>query len=288
MSSNLKIPTIKCCVYSDFKKILNKLIFFSIFLTVFLTLGCSLFGASSKRLSEREIIFEKAKALMAAEQFALAEPFFLNLTAEPEEKNDLIYDMSLWNMGLIYEKLGFPEKSILAYNLLLDRQTEHVSLFKIHAALMKNYFYVDNQVVALKYKNKLDDVNPKLTMSADKLYQEIAPTLNLNYDQLILEELNYVGEIQKYLLFVMEQNKSSKNEQATEMLISLYQRSYALTKYEVLNKEFKDKILISLLDKLRLFHLYKLNDLNINMKTVAKFTRYAEELEKEITDRLHQ
>lgn len=275
---------------SNLKKITTILfVYLSCFLLISLTTSCALLNNSdAEPLNQRQQIFEKGKALLANDQFAKAEPFFLNLTAEPEEKSDLIYDMSLWNISLIYEKLGLPEKSILALNLLVDRQTEHVLPFKIKAALMKNYFCVGNKIVAIKYKKMLDDEKPRATLATNVLYVTLQQTLNLNYDQLILEELDYVGEAQKYLLYVMEQNQSELNQAATELLISIYERAYALTKKDSLRTEFKEKILISLLDKLRLFETYKLNDLNINLKTVAKFSKFSEKLEKQITDRLHQ
>ncbi len=275
---------------SNLKKITTILfVYLSCFLLISLTTSCSLFGNSDAQpLSQRQQIFEKGKALMANDQYAKAEPFFLSLTAEPEEKSDLIYDLSLWNISLIYEKLGLPEKSILALNLLLNRQTEHVLAFKLKAALMKNYFRVGNKIVALKYKKMLDDEKPRATIQTNVLYVALQQTLNLNYDQLILEELDYVGEAQKYLLYVMEQNQSELNQVATELLISIYQRAYAQTKKDSLQADFKEKILVSMLDKLRLFESYKLNDLNINLQTVAKFSKFSEKLEKQITDRLHQ
>lgn len=250
--------------------------------------GCALFNNSEVVVNEREVLFEKATALLQAEKYTKAEPLFLSLTAEPTAELDPIYDLSLWNISLIYDKLALPEKAILALDLLRERKSTYILEFTINAALMKNYFLVGNKLVALKYKKLLDQENPKTSISADILYVNLVKILNLNYDQLVLQELDYVGEIQKYLLFVMEQNDSNTNRQATELLISIYQQSYALTKKDSLQIDFKKKILISLLDKLRSFNLYKLNDLNINLKTVSKFSNFAENLEKQITDRLHQ
>ena len=280
MSSNLKQTMISLFVY--LKKQSNWFIF------VFILSGCAFFNNSEVVLNEREVIFEKANVLLQAEQYAKAEPLFLSLTAEPAAKLDPIYDLSLWNISLIYDKFALPEKAILALDLLRERKSTYILEFTVNAALMKNYFLVGNKLVALKYKKLLDDENPKTSISADILYSNLRQTLNLNYDQLVLQELDYIGEIQKYLLFVMEQNESSTNQQATENLISIYQQSYARTEKDSLKNDFKKEILISLLDKLRKFNLYKLNDLNINLKTVSKFSIFAEKLEKQITDRLHQ
>ena len=251
--------------------------------------GCAFFNTSTERRSEREIIFDKAKTLIESDQYAKAEPLFLSLTAEPSlSETDSIYDLSLWNIALIYDKLALPEKAIFALNLLQDRKSEFVLKFTINTALMKNYFLVGNKLVALKYKKLLDEENPKTSISADVLFSNILQTLNFNFDQLVLEELDYVAEVQKFLLFVMEQNESDTNRRATETLISIYQQVYALTKKDSLQNDFKQKILVSLLDKLRRFDQYKLDDLNINLKTVSRFSIFSEKLEKEITDRLHQ
>ncbi len=242
----------------------------------------------SELIDPRKDLFQKGISHMVNEKYDLAQPIFLKLTAEPELKSDLIYDLSLWNISLTYEKLGLPEKAILALNLLMDRNTPHVLPFKLKAALMKNYYRVGNNLVAQRFKKMLDDEKPKATLSTETLFLALRQTLNLNYDHLILEELNYVGEAQKYVLYVMEQNTSELNETATDLLISIYQQSYALTTTDKLQDSFKEKILISLLDKLRLFNSYKLNDLNINLKTVTKFSNFSEKMEKQITDRLHR
>ncbi len=250
--------------------------------------GCAFFGSTTISLNEREMLFEKGKALVAAEEFSKAEPFFLSLTAEPITKSDSIYDLSLWNISLIYTKLSLPEKSILALNLLKQQKSEFVSTFIINAALMKNYFLVDNKLVALKFKKMLDEENPKTAIGVKTLFTNLQQILNLNYDQFILQELDFLGEIQKYLLYVIEQNDFIINRQAVELLISKYERIYSLTLNDRLGNAFKEKILISILDKLRQFNLYKLNDININLKTVAKFSRFSEKMEMQITDRLHR
>lgn len=270
------------------KKIMTKLFTLASFLIILS--GCAFFlkSPATTPLTEREIIFNNAKVFMTEEQFVKAEPLFLSLVAEPEVNGDLLYNYSLWNLSLVFEKIGSPEKSILFLNQLLIRQPSTISRFKILASLMKNYFRVGNTLEALRYKKLLDAENPNLRMDPDVVYLDLLQTLNLNFDHLILEELAYVSEIQKYLLFVMEQKESKSSEQAATLLISIYEKAYALTLKDSFTQEFKEKILMALLDNLNQFNNYKLDDLNINLKTVAKVSYFSEKLKKQITDRFYQ
>ncbi len=257
---------------------------------LFFISGCAFFASEpeTKPPTARELLYDKGRLLLLSSQYKKAEPPFLSLVAEPESNSDFIYDNSLWSLSLVYEKLDSPEKAILALNQLLGRRSKHVTRFKIIASLMKNYFRVGNSDEAKKYKKMLDVENPKSNIDAEKLYLELQQTLNLNLDHSLLEELEYLGEIQKYLLFVMEQNQSKSNVRATDLLISVYQRTYDLTTKDVMNKKFKEKVLIALFDNINRFNLYKMNDLNVNMQTVAKFSSFSEKLQKQITERLYQ
>ncbi len=251
--------------------------------------SCAFFwGTKIKTLDEREITFEKAKALVAAEKYNLAEPLLLSLVAEPESSLDALYDQSLWRLSLVYEKMGYPEKAILALSQLSGRAHYDITRFRILISLMKNYYLVGNPNEALRLKAIIDLENPKFRLNADAAYLDILQTLNLNYDLHISQELDYVAEVQKYLLFVMEQKQSKSNQHATELLISIYQRAFDQTKNDKLSLEFKGKILISLLDNLHRFENYRLDDLNASAKTVGKFAAFSEKLQKQITERLHQ
>ncbi|MFZ3229855.1 MAG: hypothetical protein WA160_06600 [Pseudobdellovibrio sp.] len=263
----------------------------TIILCFLLLSGCALTTTHRldvKPLTEREVVFEKAKALVLAREFSKAEGLFLNLTATSEENKDSIYAISLWNLSLISEKNNEPEKAILILHQLNNSHLNTVSRFKIHASLMKNYFRVSNSTEALKYKKILDDENQKDKFAVADLYRDLVETLDLNFDRSVIAELDYVNEIQKYLLYIMEQNEFLKNEKTTDLLISIYETSYALLLNEKLNHDFKEKIAIAMLNNMRHFELLKLNDLNVNLKTVSKFSNFADTKQKQITDWLHQ
>lgn len=236
-------------------------------------------------LTEREMIFEKGRALLLAHDYDKAQDLFLSLTGQHMPDPDVIYDQSIWNLAVIYEK-NFPEKTILLLSQLSN--SNYVSSFKVNALLMKTYFRVDNPKQALKYKKALDSVNPKIHLSASTLYYDLLETLDLNYDHLLLQELQYVSEIQKYLIFIMEQNDSAKNEKVTELLTAIYEKTYALLEKDTVSAPFKQQIAVALLNNLRRFDILKINDLNVNMKTIAKFSVYSEQKQKQITDWLHQ
>ncbi len=270
-----------------------KLILINLFASLnilFFGTGCALFskGEALKATTEREAQFAKAKTLMATERFVEAEPLFLNLVAEPESNVDSIYDESLWSLSLVFEKQGQPEKSIFSLKQLQARKPIHISRFKILASLMKNYFRVGNEVEAFRYKKILDTDYPKFKLNADDIYINLLQTLSLNYDQLILHELEYVAEVQKYLLFVMEQSSAKSNEHATDLLISIYQKTYDLSLKNSLNHEFKSKIMATLIDNLNRFENYKVNEVSTKSKTVARFSIFSNKLKKQITDWFHQ
>ena len=281
MSNNLKITLIKLFSLLKFLGLLSSLYFL---------LGCALFASEPdiKPPTARELLYDKGRELLLVGQYKSAEQPFLTLVAEPESNSDFIYDNSLWSLSLVYEKLDYPEKSIVTLNQLLARKSKHVSRFKTLASLMKNYFRVGNSDEAQKFKKMLDIENPKSNIEADQIYLELQQTMNLNFDHSLLEELEYLSEVQKYLLFVMEQNQSKSNVLATNLLISIYQQAYSLTEKDVMNKKFKEKVLIALFDNINRFNIYKINDLNVNMQTVAKFSNFSEKLQKQITERLYQ
>jgi len=288
MFHNLKRTTIKSLKLSKFVFLVLAVSAFSNCASVE-TKHTSTTSADTKAprpLTERELLYEKGNALLLAQEYSKAEDLFLSLTGTRMAKPDAPYDLSLWNLSVINEKQGHPEKAILILRQLLDSQ--HLSTFAVKAALMKNYFRVDNKAEALKYKKLLDAENPKMTVAAPALYSDLIETLDLNYDHLLLQELDYVGEIQKYLIYVMEQNDSNKNERATDTLIAVYDRAASVLNRDTATPEFKKKVAISLLNNLHRFDLLKLNDLNLNFKTIAKFSNYSEKKQKQITDWLYK
>ncbi|MBC7741635.1 MAG: hypothetical protein H7061_05540 [Bdellovibrionaceae bacterium] len=244
--------------------------------------------AEVRPITEREFQFEKGIRHLENEEYEKAQPYFLNISVAPTNSADLFQEKALWNLSIIFEKLGQPEKALLTLQQLERLQPAMISLFNIRLAEMKNHFRVSNHYQALEVKRIIDQSRPVMRYTIEEIYIALKDTSNLNYDHLVLEELQFVSEAAKYFVYVMESKKSPMNEEATELLISICNHALSLLNQKALKHEFRVQIAEALLDILRKFEQYKLDDLNLNQKTMAKFSSYAEKKQKIITDWLHQ
>ncbi len=266
---------------------------FLIFFTIHLTSCTYLTKSLSERndvqpMTEREYVFEKGKALFDGDQYEKSMPFFLKITRQRPSAADSYYENSLWSLSVAFERIGSPEKALLTLQELARTKQNVISLFRIRLAEMKNHFRVSNEYQALEVRKQIDALQPLSYYSIDDIYADLMATTLLNYDHLILEELEFIAETQKYFVYVMESKRAPLNERATDVLIGISDRTYALLSKENLNLEFRRKIAEALLDFLRRFDRYKIDDLNINLNTVSKFSRYSEKKQKLITEWLHQ
>lgn len=252
--------------------------------------SCSLFSSreAAKPLSEREYIFEKGNALFSAEEYEYSLPFFLKISRQNANEKDDLYERSLWNLSVVYEKTGSPEKAILALQELKKFNQSTYSLFRIQLAEMKNDFRINNDSQAYLVRTQIDQSRPLDQYSLSDIYADLVSTTTLNYDRLILEELKFMSEAQKYFVYVMESKPSPINAEATDLLIAVSDRTYRLLSKETLDLQFRRKIAESLLDFLRRFDRYKIDDLNLNLNTISKFSLYSAKTQKLITEWLHK
>lgn len=262
-------------------------------ISLFLFLLVSLFSCATKgplnnvALSPREMTYQKGLLLFNALKYAEAASFFLKISQNPNDPNDEIYNSSLWNLSLIYEKFGDFDKAVFALQELEKRRSSSISLFKIQLALMKNYIRLGNKKVALEIRKQIDSSLPVSHHSLSDIYFSVAENTNFNFDLQMLQELQFLGEIQKYFVFVMESKDVAVNARATELLMGLYDVFFKAFEKDSLNYEFKKSLAIELLEQLRRFDHYKLDDLNLNMKTMVRFSAYSNEKQKFLTDWLH-
>lgn len=258
---------------------------------VFLVLisSCSLFEKKSeiKELTPREANFEKAVTFFNEKNFNNALPLFQKISQQSEAKVDRVYDLTLWYLSVIYEKTNMPEKALLTLKELTLRNSTIVPSLKVRFSQMKNHFRVSNEYQALEVKKLIDSNQPLLRNDIETIYSYLFETTDLNYDHLAVEELQFVGQLQKYFIYVMESSQSPENAQATELLISIYDNFFKILKNNKLNFNFRKKIAIALIDQLRLFDRYKIDDLNVNLMTIAKFSNYSEKKQKLLTDWLY-
>ena len=256
----------------------------------FLSLGFFLWSCQSTptspindRLTERDITFQKGLALVNQDHYAEAAPFFLKISQNSEGPDDETYSQSVWQLSQIYEEFGHYEKAVLALIELENRNAAKVSLLSVRFSLIKNYIRLGNRTKAAEIKNKL-----LFNDSIKSLYTSLDETTHFKYDHSMIEELQYLGEIQRYFIFVMESKQGPMNEAATSKLIYFYETFLHLLNKDSLNLVLKKTIAIELLEQLRKFELYKLNEINLNPNTIAKFSNFSAEKQKFITDWLHQ
>ena len=137
--------------------LLNKLIVVFLFFT-----SCSTAKIvhEEHHLTDREVMYEKGLSLFNAAKYFESSAFFLKLSQNPTSDNDELYNLSLWNLSLIYEKFGEFEKAALALQELQRRRSTKLSLFNTQLGLMKNYIRLHNKKVALEIKIIIDASAP--------------------------------------------------------------------------------------------------------------------------------
>lgn len=261
-------------------------------LVVFLMFGISCqtpkIETSRPRLTERELIYEKGKALFENGNYRESSVFFLKVTQSSLGPEDEVYNQSLWKLVMVYEKSGDFEKAILALLELENRKSIQIPLFHVQLALAKNYLRLENKDLAFKIEKEIDRSAPARNYSLKEIYAALEQNSDFNYDHLIIEELQFLGKIQKYYIFVMESSESSINQNATDLLIHIYDGFFKVLAKDTTNPGFKKNLSIELLEQLRKFDLYKLSTININPYTISKFSNYSEQKQKFLIDWLHQ
>lgn len=254
-----------------------------------LVLGsCSLMPSKNEptRLTLREENYEKGAALLKIYKYKEASLFFTKVIENPPELNDSTYDLSLWNMAIIHEKYGQPDQALLALNELALRSSTAVSQFKIQLAQMKNYFRVANPNQARLIRLHLDEQKLFIKYDPQDLFEDINEVVTLNYDYSILDELDFIGEIQKYFLYVMEESNEVTSQKALHTLIGLMDSFIISMQKDYFNTEIKQKIAIRLLDQFQNFDNLKMDSFS-KKSAVAEYTTYSAKKQKYLIDWLY-
>lgn len=276
------------CITS--KKCLRSISFVAV--TTLVLFSCQSLSISTQsepaRLTEREVVFQKGLALFENEKYAESAGFFLKVTQTNLGTDDKVYNDSLWKLATIYEKMGEYEKAVLSLLELERRKPANPPLFRIQLALEKNYIRLENKDLAFKIGQEIDRSNPAQQYSLQDIYLALEENSNFNYDHLILEELQFLGQIQKYFIYIMESQEAPLNQKATELLIHIYDGFFLKFNSASTSYQFKRALSIELLEQLRKFDYYKLNSININPYTISKFSNYNTAKQKFLTDWLHQ
>lgn len=259
-------------------------------ISLFIT-GCALFDkevASVKALTEREQMFAKAEDFYKNNDVESAKHLYFRLSRNVDGVFDPIYDQSLWRLAKLYEKNDESEKALLALDEISIRKSSTVDKYKVKFSQLKNNFRVTNFYRAQEIKKEIDEAYKNQDFSLNQLYEYLTDAAALNYDHRLLEELMFLGDVQKYFIFIMESPMSPENEQLTESLINSYEHFFSALKRNSLSTEFKKKLSISLFDQLQKFNQYKIDTENLNEKTISRFLIYAEKQKKMLIESFRQ
>jgi hypothetical protein len=270
---------------------------FKILILFFFLSSCSLWPLAEKRTeikpveksppSQQQLIYDNAKDLLNSSQFQEAERLYFQITRYPPDNKDIVYDKSLLDLAFLYEKTDQSEKAILALDELSKRDTSVIDKASIKILLIKNHYRVTNYYQARTIRAELDDMYRTQEVSLQDIYAGLYYQTTLYYDRHIFDELLFLGDMQKYFVYVMEsQANATEGEKLTELLMLYYDRFNSQLESSALSKEFKKRLIISLIDQLNKFDRYKINDANKNIKYINRFSEFAEVIEKRLTERL--
>ena len=189
-------------------------------------------------------------------------------------------------MARFYENTDQSEKALLALDELSKRVASTIPKAKIQFAQVKNHFRVTNYYQAKKIRADIDNDYKSQLLDKNNIYEALYYTTGLQYDRHILDELTYIGEIQKYFIYIMESDLSPENEKLTELLVLYYDGFLEALHKKSLAPELKQQLTVSILDQLRKFEKFKMDE-GKNPRTLARFSTYADTQQKKLTERLH-
>lgn len=238
-------------------------------------------------LTEREKLFNEAEKLYLQKDDESAFQIYARLTRNSEKSFDPVYDNSLWRMVKIYEHQGESEKALLTLDELSQRPALSLEKNKIKFAQIKNHYLISNSYQAEEIKKELDQAFKVRALDIPQIAVYLRETADLNFDLKIFEELQYLGAVQKYFLFVIESNQAPQNEMLSDFLIHNYQGFFQVLSRDTAPEELKSKMTISLLAQLTDFKRYTLID-SSQSAPLKNFINYAEKQQKTLQERLTQ
>lgn len=235
--------------------------------------------------NEREFLLKEGDRLYSEAQFDSALNFYFKIVRDPHDENDIVYDKALLGLARLYEKSDQSEKAILAYDELLKRNTPVLNKITLRLALMKNHFRVTNYYQARQVKQEIDREYKSQNISLQELYQTLYYHSYLQYDRHILDEAIFIGELQKYFVYVIESDLYEESEKLTDLLILYYENFLAQFDNSILSAEIKKKLAVLLLDQLGRFERYKMPQQD-EQTQLSRFSKFAETNKLKLTERL--
>ena len=234
----------------------------------------------------REIQFSEAESKYKAGQYDDALPLYLKIASDPSDTNDSIYEHSLLSLAQIYEKTDQSEKAILAYYELQKKDSDVIAKTSLKFALVKNHYRVSNYYQAKTLKTEIDADYKSQKISLSDIFQALYYQTDLYYDRHIGDEMIFVGEIQKYFVYVIEGPNAEQSEKATDLLILYYKKFLGQIDSQNLSPDLKKGLVVSLIDQLSKFDRYRMEGTGGNLSNFNRFSNFAATTQKNLTERL--
>ena len=242
---------------------------------------------SVRKPTERELLFAQAEKLYEAGSFDEALSLYFKIAREPADLGDSIYDTSLMRLARLYEKSDQSEKAILALNELETRKSDVMSKAALRIALMKNHYRLTNYYQAKLIKADLDRDYKARLIDMNELYQAIYYQTDFYYDRHIFDEISFLGDIQKYFVYVVESNSDEEAERLADLLVLYYRNFIKQLDNQLLSSSIKKKLIVEVLDQLARFDQYKIVDKQSPASLqLNKFSKFAERTKASLTERL--
>lgn len=237
-------------------------------------------------LTEREQDFNQAEEFERLKKYDDALSIYFKITRDTFQERDLIYDRALLGIARIYEMTDQSEKAILALNELQKVKSGVISSPALQIALMKNHYRVTNYYQAQKIKADLDNEYKLQNLSTQALFEALFNQTQPYFDRHIFDELLFIGDVQKYFIFVMESGRSDQPEMMSNLLQLYYEKFLAQLDNHLLNEDVKKKLIISLMDQLTKFERYTQLDNSTTPSPLNKFSKFAADKKRLLTERL--
>lgn len=256
--------------------------------------------AETQNLILRSQLYQQGLIAFNKNQFLEAEKIFI-LIIEDHRINDVYARDSKWNLVKIYEAQKFFDKAILFLLELEKNQRNQVELLKIQQHLIFNYVYMSDINRAMQIEASLNKYFYKVDNKELVLYDVLSELLRIESESLTsdnqrLDQLRYLGIINKYVLYTMETCTEKQSAQLVDQLKNKYLRFINLLNQDQLNLNFKKNIAVEMLQQLRLIENYvidydldemqKKNKENIN--NIQDFLNFSKQKQKYLTEWLHQ
>lgn len=214
---------------------------------------------SSTQTSARTEIFNNAEKFFQNNDYISAKPLYIRLSRYKEGTHDISYDLALWRLTKIYENENEIEKALLTLDEMLSFRKNTIPKNRIKFTQMRYHFLLTNYNQAKEIKKDIDEAYKNNSITLKELYEYINETTQSINASYLIEELMFLGEAQKYFVFIMESQLNPENQLATDRLIQNYDYFFSLLNNVSISGAFKKKLSIALYDQLTKFNQYKID-----------------------------